>query len=64
MTAGRGGDLGHRLGLDVQAHQNRGQLHLGDLALHHLAHEVHHLVVEDLALVAEAVDRLLCGEHL
>src|SRR5205085_11040624 len=46
-----------------QAHQDRRELHRRHLALHHLPHEVDHLVVEDLALVAQAVDRFVGREH-
>ena len=56
---GGGGDLVHRLLLHPQPGEDRGGHHRRDLAAHDLAHQVDHLVVEDLAVLDGALQGFL-----
>ncbi len=57
-----GGDLADRLLLDAQADGQRGDHHRRHLAAHDLPHERQHLVVEDLAVLDGALERILHGD--
>ena len=56
---GRGGDLAYGLLLGTQAGDQRGGHDGRELAGHDQAHEVQHLVVEDLAVLDDALQGLL-----
>src|SRR5690606_25655864 len=59
---GRTGDLAHRLLLHPQAGEDGRGHHRRDLPAHDLAHEVDHLVVEDLAVFDRALQGFLRGD--
>jgi hypothetical protein len=59
---GGGGDLAHGLLLHAQAHGQRGDHHRAHLAAHDAAHQRQHLVVEDLAVLDDARQRLGVGD--
>ena len=55
-------DLAHRLLLHPQPGQDRRGHHRRDLAAHDLAHQLDHLVVEDLAVLDGALQGFLGGD--
>jgi hypothetical protein len=58
----RGGDLANGFLLDAQAGDERGHHHRRQLAAHDHAHDLEHLVVEDLAVLDGALQRFLGGD--
>ena len=58
----RGGDLADGLLLHAQADGERRDHHRRHLAAHDLAHDRQHLVVEDLAMLDGALERILHGQ--
>src|SRR5688500_809361 len=58
----RGGALADGLLLHAQANDEPGDLRRAELAAHDLAHHVQHLVVEHLAVLHRALDRLGDGD--
>ena len=58
------GDLADGLLLHAQADDEAGDLCRAELAAHDLPHDVQHLVVEDLAVLDCALDRLGDGDLL
>ena len=60
----RGGDFADGLLLHAQADDEAGDLRRAELAAHDLAHDVQHLVVEHLAVLHRALDRLGDGDLL
>ena len=57
-----GGDLADGFLLDAQAGDQRRHHHRRHLAAHDQAHDVQHLVVEDLAVLDGALQRFLGGD--
>ena len=59
---GRSGNFAHGLFLDTQSHHERGNHDGRHLATHDATHERQHLVVEDFAVLDDALQGLLIGD--